>query len=462
MVECHSPFGRFGRVSGRDTGADQQSRGPNSPGVETVAESSDVQDKPVDADSRCGIIGASPDQLAEQRLPGYEGVVTRRVCVVTGTRAEYGLLRWIMWEIREDPEMSLQILVTGMHLSPEFGLTFQDIEKDGFEISAKVEMLLSSDSPVGIAKSIGLGIIGMADTFQQLRPDIVLILGDRFEILAAAQAAMVARIPVAHLYGGEATEGVIDESIRHAVTKMSHFHFVTAEEYRRRVIQLGENPKYVFNFGAPGLDNLNRLRLLSVNELEKELEFELGDPTFLVTYHPVTLDHRCPENRCAELLSALDEFPEARIIFTKSNADTEGRIINQMIHSYVAERSGRTAAFMSLGQRLYLSALKHSDIVIGNSSSGLLEAPSLSTPTVNIGPRQRGRIRAASVVDCEEEREEIVEAIHTVLRKDFKSYFRDFTSPYGKAGASVRIKEKLKNLSLEDVLMKTFYDPELG
>lgn len=388
--------------------------------------------------------------------------MNRRICVVTGTRAEYGLLRWLMEEIEKDRDLELQVVATGMHLSPEFGLTYRVIEEDGFRISEKVEMLLSSDSPVGIAKSIGVGTLGFADAFDRLRPDVVVVLGDRFEILAVAQAAMVARLPVAHLYGGEATEGLIDEPIRHAVTKMSHFHFVTAEEYRHRVIQLGEHPNRVFNLGAPGLDNIERLDLLDRSDLEGQLDFQLGVRSFLVTYHPVTLDRGNPKDRFDELLAALGDFPDAKIVFTKTNADTAGRVINRMIDDFVAANPDRSAAHVSLGQRRYLSLLQHVDTVIGNSSSGLLEAPSLGTPTVNVGPRQRGRLRAASVVDCDEERGEIRQAIETTLSEEFRSGLEGLTSPYGEVGASERIKDRLKSLSLDGVLMKEFYDLDFG
>lgn len=386
--------------------------------------------------------------------------MSRSICIVTGTRAEYGLLRWLMEEVRDDPELELRVLATGMHLSPEFGLTYREIEEDGFEISERVEMLLSSDSPVGIAKSIGVGTIGFADAFRRLEPDIVVVLGDRFEVLAAAQAAMVARIPLAHLYGGEATEGLIDEPIRHAVTKMSHYHFVTTDAYRRRVIQLGEAPERVFNYGAPGLDALERIELMTPEQLEKELGFELDSPTFLVTYHPVTLDRADPADRFEEVLAALNRFPEARVVFTKTNADTHGRSINRMIDRYSDQHPDRCAAFVSLGQRRYLSLLREADVVIGNSSSGLLEAPSLSTPTVNVGPRQQGRVRAASVVDCREEREEIDDAVRKTLSQEFRERARRTKSPYGGPGASSRIKERLKRVDLEDVLMKRFHDLE--
>jgi UDP-hydrolysing UDP-N-acetyl-D-glucosamine 2-epimerase len=382
----------------------------------------------------------------------------RKICVVTGSRAEYGLLYWLMKEILGDPDLQLQLVVTGMHLSPEFGLTFQTIEADGFSIDAKVEMLLSSDSPVGIAKSLGLGVIGMADALDRLRPDLLVLLGDRYEILAAAQAAMVARIPIAHLHGGEATEGVIDEAIRHAVTKMSHFHFVAAEPYRQRVIQLGENPDQVFNLGAIGLDNILRLPLLSREQLQEVLEFDLGPPIFLVTYHPVTLEAQGVKHPVGQLLEALDAFPEARIVFTKSNSDTDGRNINQMIDQYTSRQPQRTKGFVTLGQLRYLSLLNVADVVIGNSSSGIIEGPALKTPTVNIGDRQRGRLKAPSVIDCGEDRGEIVAAIQRTLSPAFQEVAANVRSLYGNGGSSLKVKDVLKRVSLEGILMKEFHD----
>ncbi len=382
----------------------------------------------------------------------------RRICVVTGSRAEYGLLYCLMKEIQDDSDLNLQIVATGMHLSPEYGLTYRVIEDDGFSIDARVEMLLASDTPVGVAKSIGVGIIGFADAFASLKPEIVVLLGDRFEIFAAAQAAMVARIPIAHIHGGEATEGLIDEGIRHAITKMAYLHFVAAEPYRRRVIQLGESPNRVFNVGTPGLDNLRRLKLLDRTAFEQATGFELGKPTFLVTYHPVTLSNTSTRESIENLLKALDHFTEARIIFTKANADTEGRIINQMIDQYVSRKPEKARVFTSMGQILYLSALTHVDAVIGNSSSGLIEAPAVRKPTVNIGSRQRGRLRASSVIDCEETEQGIISAIEKILSPTFQESLKSVVSPYGDGNASVKIKEVLKEINLDDVLMKRFYD----
>ncbi len=382
----------------------------------------------------------------------------RKICIVTGTRAEYGLLYWLIKEIQDDPDLEIQIVATGMHLSPEFGLTYKKIEEDGFTISEKVEMLLSSDTPNGIAKSIGLGVIGFADALERLKPDILVVPADRFEIFAAAQAAMALRIPMAHIYGGETTEGAIDEAIRHAITKMAHLHFTAAEQYRRRVIQLGENPHRVLNFGAPGLDNLKKLKLLTKNSLEKAIDFKLGKTSFLITYHPATLSDVLPEKSFEELLRAIDHFPDAKIIFTKANADSAGRIINKMLDNYIEKNSHRAIVFTSMGQLLYLSAMKYVDIVIGNSSSGLLEAPTLKKPVVNIGNRQQGRLRAESIIDCEEKADAIIESINKGLSPAFKNTLKNAVSPYGQGVASFKIKEYLKKVSLKNILVKKFYD----
>lgn len=380
----------------------------------------------------------------------------RKICVVTGTRAEYGLLYWLMKEIQADAALQLQLVVTGMHLSPEFGLTYRTIEEDGFTIDAKVEMLLSSDTPVGIAKSIGLGVIGFADVLERLQPEIMVVLGDRYEILAAAQAALVARIPVAHIHGGETTEGAIDESIRHAITKMSHLHFVAAEPYRTRVIQLGEHPDTVFNVGALGIENIKRLQLLDKPELEQSIDFELGATCFLVTYHPATLGTTTPQAAMQSLLDALDQFPDARIIFTKPNSDTDGRILGQMIDEHARRNKGRVAVFTSMGQIRYLSALQYVDAVIGNSSSGIIEAPACNIPTVNIGDRQSGRLKAESIIDCRETTESIAAAIRKALAPSFREGIRQGVSLYGYGASASQIKNRLKQASLSD--RKHFYD----
>jgi UDP-N-acetylglucosamine 2-epimerase (non-hydrolysing)/GDP/UDP-N,N'-diacetylbacillosamine 2-epimerase (hydrolysing) len=383
----------------------------------------------------------------------------RKICVVTGTRAEYGLLYWLMKEIATDDKLQLQLIATGMHLSPEFGLTYKTIEMDGFHIDEKVEMLLSSDTPVGIAKSIGLAVIGFAEALARLKPDIMVVLGDRYEILAAVQAALVARIPVAHIAGGETTEGAMDEAIRHSITKMSHLHFVGNELYRRRVIQLGEHPERVFNVGDPSVDNILKLPLMARWDLEKSLDFKLGDTYFLVTYHPVTLESMNPKDGMSALLCALDHFPDAKVIICYPNSDTGGRILIDMINEYAGIHSDRIYPCTSLGQLRYLSAMKHCQVVIGNSSSGIAEAPVLKKATVNIGSRQQGRLKAPSIIDCKENCEDIVSAIKKARSCEFQLSLKQVKSLYeGDGNTSFTIKEYLKKANLEGILIKKFYN----
>lgn len=382
----------------------------------------------------------------------------RKIVVVTGTRAEYGLLYWLMREIKEDPALDLKIIATGMHLSPEFGLTYRLIEKDGFNIDAKVEMLLSSDTAVGIGKSIGLGIMGFTEVFAQLAPDLIIVLGDRFESLAAASAALVQRIPLAHIHGGELSEGAIDDAIRHAITKMSHLHFVAAEAYRKRVIQLGESPDHVFNVGAAGLERIKRTTLLSREAWEKQTNFKLGKINFLVTYHPETLNVDETTKTLKALFSALDQFEDANIIFTKANADEAGRLINAQIDDYVARHPKRCAAFITLGDVAYLSALQFVDVAIGNSSSGLIEVPSFGIPTINIGKRQAKRLRAASVIDVGCEAEMIEAAITQALSPAFKQIAAKGCSAYTEDHTSKRITEIIKKADLKQLIIKQFYD----
>lgn len=381
----------------------------------------------------------------------------RCICVVTGTRAEYGLLYWLMKEIQDDPDLDLKVVVTCMHLSPEFGLTWKEIEKDGFPIDERVEMLLSSDTPAGTAKSAGLGVIGFADAFARMYPDIVVLLGDRFETLAAAIAAHMERIPIAHIHGGETTEGAMDEAFRHAVTKMSQLHFVAAAPYRKRVIQMGEDLSRVFLTGSPGLDHLDHTPLMGRDELENDLGIILGSPLLLVTYHPVTLEENSEED-FGILLKALDSFPDATILFTLPNADTGGRVIMEMIHRYVDSNPGRCRVFASLGQRRYLSLLKYCDAVIGNSSSGLTEAPSFGIPTINIGNRQKGRLRASSVLDFPEEGISMEDIIRKALASSFRDVAANTVNPYGTGGASGKIKDILKETDLNGLLGKRFFD----
>jgi len=353
--------------------------------------------------------------------------------------------------------LELQLVVTGAHLSPEFGLTYREIEVDGFTINRKVEMLLSSDTAVGVSKSMGLAITGLAEAFDELQPDIVLLLGDRYEIWAAGAAATLARIPIAHIHGGELTEGAIDEAIRHGLTKMAHLHFVAAPEFRQRVIQLGEGPERVFTVGAMGLDSIARSPLMSPDELQSSLGVTFGKRNLLITFHPVTLESGSADSQMKSLLVALDAFPDANIFITLPNADMEGRGIINLIHDYVA-RTPKATSFISLGQIRYHSLMHYVDGVVGNSSSGLIEAPAMRKPTVNIGSRQNGRLRSSSVIDCDPETDSIIEAIRTIYSADFQATLTDVTNPYGSPGGSAKVVEILESAPLEGILVKRFHD----
>lgn len=381
----------------------------------------------------------------------------RKICVVTGTRAEYGLLKLLISKIQNSAKLELQVVVTGMHLSPEFGSTYHEIITDGFNIDKKVEMLLSADTPSAIGKSIGLGTIGFSDVWQELCPDLIVVLGDRFEIFAAVSAALIAKIPVAHLHGGETTEGAFDESIRHSITKMSHLHFVAAEEYRKRVIQLGENPDYVFNVGGLGVDGIKHTSLMSRSELEASLGFTFGEKNLLVTFHPETLETHSPKSQFEELLKALHSLQNTSIIFTLPNSDTGSREMISMIHEFVKTHD-HSVAFTSLGQRRYFSCLNFVDGVVGNSSSGLLEVPSFRKGTVNIGGRQSGRLKSKSIIDCEPKEPSISNAISELYSKSFQERLVDIKNPYGEGNASSMILETLENISLDHILKKRFFD----
>jgi GDP/UDP-N,N'-diacetylbacillosamine 2-epimerase (hydrolysing) len=383
--------------------------------------------------------------------------MNRKICVVTGSRADYGLLRWVMQGIKEDSELTLQVIATGMHVSSLFGLTYKEIEADGFKVDVKLEILGELDSPVGIADSMGQGLLGCAKAFNYLQPDAIVLLGDRFEIFAAAAAALVARIPVAHLHGGETTVGAFDEALRHSITKMSQLHFVAAEEYRKRVIQLGENPGNVFLVGGLGIDNIKKLELLSRSELEDSLNLKFKSKSLLITYHPVTLDLETAENQTRELLNALSELKDTTLIFTMPNADTGGRVIIRMIETFVAQNSN-SRSFTSLGQLRYLSCIANVDGVVGNSSSGLTEVPSFKKGTVNIGDRQLGRLQAKSVINSQPKEKSIQDAIKRLYSEDFKSILGEVTNPYGEGGASARIVKILKDAPLEGIVKKTFHD----
>ena len=387
-------------------------------------------------------------------------MIRKKICVVTGTRAEYGLLYWLMKGIEADDKLDLQIIATGMHLSPEFGLTYQEIEKD-FKIDKKIEMMLSSDTAVGISKSMGLAQISFAEAYEQLQSDLLLVLGDRYEIFSAVSAAMITQIPIAHLHGGETTEGAFDESIRHSITKMSHLHFVATEEYKNRVIQLGEHPSRVFNVGGMGIENIKKLPLLSKEEFEKSIDFKLAKKNIIISFHPVTLEKSTAKKQFQALLDAIDTLQDTNIIFTKANTDTDGRIINYMIDEYVNKNSEKSIGFTSLGQLRYLSALQYVDAMVGNSSSGLAEAPSFKIGTINIGDRQKGRIMADSVIDCEPSKDEILNAFDKLYSDDFKNILRVTTNPYGDGCASHKIIDEVKSISLSQLLKKTFYDIEV-
>lgn len=381
----------------------------------------------------------------------------QKICVVTGTRAEYGLLYWLMKEIQADNNFQLQTIVTGAHLSPEFGLTYKEIEKD-FNIDKKIEILLSSDTEIAISKSMGLAQISFSEAFEDLRPDALIVLGDRYEIFSASSAAMIAKIPIVHLHGGETTEGAFDESIRHCITKMSHLHFTATSEYRNRVIQLGELPERVFNVGGMGIENIKRLKLLNKDEFEKSINFKLSNKNILITFHPVTLESQTAQKQFSELLNAVDKLNETHIIFTKANSDTNGRIINQMIDDYVSKNQDKSVSFTSLGQLRYLSALQYVDAMVGNSSSGLIEAPSFKLGTINIGDRQKGRIKASSVIDCEPNLQSILDAFEKLYSNQFQESLEFTQNPYGDGCASIKIIKELKKVSFDNILKKPFYD----
>lgn len=381
----------------------------------------------------------------------------RKIAIITGSRAEYGLLRWLIDEIHHAPDFELQLIVTGMHLSPEFGLTAREIEKDGYPITHQVEMLVSSDTAVGVTKSMGLGMIGFADAFALLKPDLVVVLGDRFEIFAAASAAMVARIPIAHLHGGESTEGAYDEAFRHAITKMAHLHFVAAEPYRQRVMQLGEDPDHVYTVGGLGLDNIQKLSLLSREDIAAELNFSWGAKNLLVTFHPCTLELKSSEEQIQTLLAALETLEDTHFIFTMPNADDGNFVIRQRIEAFARKHSNAYVS-TSLGQLLFLSCLQFVDGVVGNSSSGLIEVPSFKKGTINIGHRQTGRIKAKSVIDCEPTVQSILDAVGILYSSAFQQDLETLDNPYGNGSASENIMRVLRKIDFQSLGKKSFYD----
>lgn len=379
----------------------------------------------------------------------------RKVAVVTGSRAEYGHLFWILKGINNESSLKLQLIVTGMHLSTDFGLTVKEIEKDGFPIAKKVKTLLPSDTEEAIAISMGRGTIGLAKAYSRLKPDMIVVLGDRLEMLAAVSAALPFRIPIAHIHGGESTEGLIDEAIRHAITKMSHIHFTSTETYRKRVIQMGESPDNVFCFGAPGLDNVYKLRLLGKEELCEALNLAMDKGIGIVTFHPVTLERNTTSRQVSELLNAISHFTDISWVFTFPNADTQARSIIKKIKAFAGRFPEGAKVFISLGQVRYLSLLKNASIMAGNSSSGLIEAPSFGLPVVNIGDRQKGRIRGKNVIDVKDCRKApIAAAIHKALSPRFKASLKGMKNPYGSGNSSKKIVEKIKCIKLDERLIK--------
>ena len=381
----------------------------------------------------------------------------KKICLVTGSRAEYGLLYWLIKELQADKDFKVQLIVTGMHLSKEFGLTYRVIEKD-FKIDKKINMYLSSDTSIGILKSMSIAQTSFARAYDKLRPDIVILLGDRYEIFSAATAAMISKIPIGHIHGGEITLGSWDDCIRHCITKMAHLHFAATEEYKNRVIQLGEKPNNVFNVGGMGIENIKKLKLLSKKELEKSINFKFNKRNILITYHPVTLENNTSKQQFQVLLDVINELDHTNIIFTKSNSDLNGKIINQMIDKYTKKYSKKSAGFVSLGQTNYLSVLQFMDAVVGNSSSGLIEAPSFKIATINIGDRQKGRIKAESVIDCIPNKKSIKSSLKKIYSRNFQKSLKDVKNPYDNGMPSKKIVRVLKNINLENILKKNFYD----
>lgn len=385
----------------------------------------------------------------------------RKICVITTSRADYGLLYWLMKEIRHDRDLTLQVIAAGMHLEPGFGLTYKAIEKDGFKITEKIRLSMTDDTEIGVSKSIGIGFKKFALAYKKLRPDVVVLLGDRYELLSAAMPAVVSKIPLAHIHGGETTQGAIDEAVRHCITKMSLVHFASTEVYRSRIIQMGESPKFVFNYGAPGLDNLHKLKLVNKEELQEELEFDLHGGTAIITYHPATLEKRSAKEQIANLLKAVGAF-DFKAVFTMANADVGGSTINREIERFCQKKASKHKFFRNLGQVVYLSCLKNFDIMIGNSSSGIIEAPSFKLPVVNIGDRQKGRVRAKNVIDVGYSKSSIEKAVKKALSHAFRNRIRNIKNPYDRYSdgkTSYRIKEKLRKLKVDDDLVKKkFHD----
>lgn len=384
----------------------------------------------------------------------------KKICFVTGTRAEYGLLKSLIKKIKLSRQFELQIIVTGSHLTKDHGCTINEIYDDGLDINAEVQMLLSSDSDVGIAKSLGLGIIGFADVLQRLSPDLIIILGDRYEMLGVASTAMLFRIPIAHIHGGEKTEGLIDEAIRHSITKMSHIHFVATEEYAKRVTQLGENTHNIHVVGGLGVDSINSIDFLSKSEIEKRLDFNFFSRNLLVTFHPETLEKSAANKQVEELLGALSGYKDVGLIFTASNADNEGKEIYKKITNFV-NANKNAKLYKSLGQLIYLSCLRYVDGVVGNSSSGLLEAPSFKIGTINIGNRQKGRMQSNSIINCDPNLDSITSGIEKLYSDAFKNTLKNVTNPYGEGGASEKILNILIKQNFHNLIKKEFRDIQI-
>ncbi len=383
----------------------------------------------------------------------------RKVCVFTGTRADYGIMSRLVRLIAEDPELQLQIIATNMHLSPEFGMTYTEIEADGFHIDKKVEMMMSSDTAVGTVKSMGLGLIGFADALDELKPDLAIILGDRYEMLAAAEACLINKVPIAHIAGGAISEGAYDDAIRHSITKMSHLHFTETDEYRKRVIQLGEHPEHVWSTGALGVNNIHNEQIMKLQDLEDSLNFKLGKKFLLVTFHPATMENATAADQCMNLLTALGDInDEYQLLFTLPNSDTDGRVIIQIINDYVAKNPDKAYAITSLGKKRYYSALKYTTAVIGNSSSGLVEAPSFNIPTLNIGNRQQGRTRGESVIDVPATLEGMRKGLKKVLSDDVITKCKTASNPYEKANTLETIFNIIKKYPLDGIIKKSFYN----
>lgn len=384
----------------------------------------------------------------------------RKICVVTGTRAEYGLMSRLIRLINESDKTLLQLIATNMHLSPRFGNTYQEIEADGIKIDKKVPIIDDNapDTAVETLYSMSRALSGFAEAYAELKPDLVVVLGDRYEILAAATAALIERIPVAHLHGGEITEGAYDDAIRHSITKMSQLHFTSTEEYRKRVIQLGEQPERVFNVGALGVENIKKLPLMRKEEIEKDIDFKIDDKTILVTYHPVTLGNRTAKEDIDDFIAALDERKDLRVIFTMPNSDTGGQFIVDAIKEFVSSNMERAKAFKSLGVLRYLSVMSQVVAVVGNSSSGLLEVPSFGIPTLNIGDRQKGRISAESVYNCIPNKGSVLKGLDMVLSKEFRELASCIHNPYEKANTAEEIFKVISTYPIEQLNQKQFYD----